>query len=39
MVSVLDEENDVITWILPEDPATDNILLNIDPAIGELTLK
>ena len=39
MVSTLDEENDLITWILPEDPATDNILLNIDPAKRELTPK
>ena len=38
-ISVFDEDNDVITWLLPEDSATDNILFNIDSHTGELTLK
>ena len=38
-ISALDEENDMITWELPEDINTDNILFNIDPLTGELTLK
>ena len=38
-IIALDEENDVITWELPEDITTDNSLFNIDPLTGELTLK